>query len=93
MTKLAVEDPVIKEILSNGLLNYSYTKYTDPDVLLRTSRALACVNDTRIHMLWTSFMQSRGPLLEVVDEGCGKEKNKLEATSGSEREPALRARR
>lgn len=57
---LTIEDPVIRMTLKEFDLNLLSPKYSEPDLIISTSKALGSLENARVHDLWSSVVSSRG---------------------------------
>ncbi len=51
---VALEDPVIRMTLKEFDLNLLSPKYSEPDLIISTSKALGSLENARVHDLWSS---------------------------------------
>ncbi len=59
IVELTIEDPVIRVTLKECDLSRLSLKYTEPDLILSTSKVLGSLDNGRIHHLWSSLISSR----------------------------------
>ncbi|KLO08847.1 hypothetical protein SCHPADRAFT_592790 [Schizopora paradoxa] len=68
VTTLAIEDSLIRAIFLECQIRCLEPKFIEPDLLLRSTRALASIQETAIHELWSSTILGFKPDQELLKE-------------------------
>lgn len=56
VTKLAIEDSLVRALLAECRLDYLEPKYLEPDLLLLSAKAFASIKEAETHKLWSSMI-------------------------------------
>ncbi|KLO07246.1 hypothetical protein SCHPADRAFT_656886 [Schizopora paradoxa] len=70
VTALAMDDLVIRAVFAECRLEYFEPKYTEPNLLLSTTKALCSIKDTATHELWSTIILR--PKLELDWQTIGR---------------------
>ncbi|KLO05751.1 hypothetical protein SCHPADRAFT_946646 [Schizopora paradoxa] len=67
IVQLSTEDPIIRIMLKRCNLTKLVPRFTEPDLITSTSKALGSLEDTKIHGIWSLVLSSNGRSLDNVD--------------------------
>ena len=77
---LAIEDPIAREVISKSRFSEIVLKYTEPDLVRSTERALGSIADVKTHHIWSDVISGR--LLEM-EPGLPSPSNAIEDLKNS----------